>query len=57
MTRVAVSQAGGQAGDLGREASQPAGPAPSRRAAVADELAPQGREGPGVPSGEGTALL
>ena len=54
---MAVSQAGGQAGDLGREASQPAGPAPSRRAAVADELAPQGREGPGVPSGEGTALL
>ena len=54
---MAVSQAGGQAGDLGREASQPAGPAPSHKAVVADELAPQGRRGPGVPSGEGTALL
>lgn len=57
MIVVAVSQAGGHAGDLGGEASQPAGPAPSRRAAVADEPAPQGRGGPGVPSGEGTGLL
>ena len=57
MSRVAVSQAEGQAGDLGGEASQPAGLAPSHRAAVADELALQGRGGRGVLSGDGTGLL
>ena len=52
MTEVAVSQAGGQPGDLGGEASQPAGPAPSRRAA-ADEPALQGRGGLGCHQGKG----